>query len=96
VPILPAARRLAGADVVPGGTLDNLAHVKPHVSYAEGLACLDPIPLADAQTSGGLLISVPQTRVEWLLELLVSHRVDHTAVIGQVDGPGQGRIRVEM
>ncbi len=64
VPVLAAARELAAADAVPGGTLENLAHVSPHVDFAPGLSRVDRLLLADAQTSGGLLISVPPERAE--------------------------------
>ncbi|MBK9967876.1 MAG: selenide, water dikinase SelD, partial [Holophagales bacterium] len=60
VPIIEPARELAAAGVVPGGTLENLAHVSPHVDFAPGLSRVDQLLLADAQTSGGLLIAVPR------------------------------------
>ena len=59
VPVLEPARELAAADVVPGGTLDNLEHVSPFVDWSPGLSRVDRLLLADAQTSGGLLIAVP-------------------------------------
>ena len=46
------------ADVVPGGSLDNLEHVSPFVDWSPGLSRVDRILLADAQTSGGLLVAV--------------------------------------
>ena len=44
VPVIEPARELAAADVVPGGTLENLAHVSPHVDFAPGLSRVDQAP----------------------------------------------------
>ncbi len=95
VPILPAAQAFAGADVVPGGTLNNLAHVEPHVTFAAGVSRVAQLILADAQTSGGLLISLPAERVDALLATLHERGVKDAAWIGQVTGPGTGHISVE-
>ncbi len=95
VPVIQEARSLAGGDVVPGGTLDNLAHVRPHVEFDEKLSQLDQILLADAQTSGGLLICVPEKRCDNLLKELEQRGVETRAVVGRVLGNGSGRLFVK-
>jgi selenide,water dikinase len=40
--------------------------------------------LADAQTSGGLLMSVPETRVESLMNALRARGVTSAAIIGRI------------
>jgi selenide,water dikinase len=57
VPYLDGAREAARDGHVSGGTRRNLAWVGPHVSFAPGLGELEPLLLADAQTSGGLLVA---------------------------------------
>lgn len=94
VPVLEAARKLAAADVVPGGTLENLAHVSPHVDFAPGLSRVDRLLLADAQTSGGLLIAVPESRSTALLAALHGRGVVAACPIGRFTRPGRGRVRV--
>ncbi|HYN41918.1 MAG TPA: selenide, water dikinase SelD [Thermoanaerobaculia bacterium] len=94
VPVIEPARDLAAADVVPGGTLENLAHVSPHVDFAPDLSRVDRVVLADAQTSGGLLISVPADRCDALLATLREKGVVEARRIGRFTGPGPGRIRV--
>jgi len=47
---------LAGADVVPSGTRRNHAYLQPFVDWGE-LTEPEQLVLADAQTSGGLLIA---------------------------------------
>jgi len=101
VPIVPQARELAAAGMVPGGTERNLAWVSEWVD-ADGVEQLDLVLLADAQTSGGLVFGVDPERAGEVLADLESS--GHTAaVIGEVlsGGPnrgetavGSGRIRI--
>jgi selenium donor protein len=95
VPILDAARTFAGAGLVPGGTLNNLSYVEPHVTFAAGVSQVTRHILADAQTSGGLLISLPADDAEDLLAALRKRGVTQGAVIGQVTGHGAGHIVVD-
>jgi len=67
VPALPGAFELATSGVVPGGTLDNRAFTEPSVRYADGVPEVTRLLLNDAQTSGGLLISVARDRAATLL-----------------------------
>jgi cysteine desulfurase NifS/selenium donor protein len=94
VPVLEPARELAAADVVPGGTLDNLEYVSPFVDWSAGLSRVDRVLLADAQTSGGLLIAVPPERTAALLAALQERGVAEGRRVGRFTGPGDGRIRV--
>jgi selenide,water dikinase len=95
IPMLPAAQEFAAADVVPGGTLNNLAHVEPHVTFTPGVSRVVQLILADAQTSGGLLISLPADRVDALLAALRARGVSDAAHIGRVTEPGTGHITVK-
>jgi cysteine desulfurase len=94
VPVLAGARELAAAGAVPGGTLANLEHVSPATDFAPGVTRVDRLLLADAQTSGGLLISVAEAAAPRLLAELERRGVACAATIGRVTGPGEGRIRV--
>jgi selenide,water dikinase len=55
VPYLPGAQRLAGRGFLPGGTRRNLAWVSPWLQ--SDATELELLLLADAQTSGGLLLA---------------------------------------
>ncbi len=93
VPVLESARRLAGAGVIPGGTMDNLAYVRPHVDFDPALTETEQLLLADAQTSGGLLISLPEARAGQLLAELEARGVK-AARVGSITAPGTGRITI--
>jgi selenide,water dikinase len=93
VPLLPGAHDLARAGHVPGGTKRNLADLAVDVTWGDDVS--EPVRtlMADAQTSGGLLMAVPERRVAGLLEELEG-RTPALAVIGRlVEGP-VGRMRV--
>jgi selenide, water dikinase len=93
VPLLPGAVELAGRARFPGGTLRNLADVREDVSFPEDLPETRRALLADAQTSGGLLMAVPEEVLPELLDRLAG-RSPVAAVIGQVEEGPPGRIRV--
>lgn len=62
IPVLPEARTLAGPRTTSTGTRNNLQFLSPLVEWGAGTDDVDRLILADAQTSGGLLIAVPQAR----------------------------------
>ena len=61
IDLLPGALELAESGVVPGGTRRNLEFVQTRVSFDNQIDPIRKLMLADAQTSGGLLISLPET-----------------------------------
>jgi selenide, water dikinase len=90
VPVLPDVLDLARRDVVAGGTRRNHAFVRPHIEWGE-LTEPEQIVLADAQTSGGLLIAA--TDGDRLARELEARRVVHSEIGSVHDGPA-GRIRM--
>lgn len=57
VPYLDGARESARDGFISGGTRRNLAWVDPHVRWGSTVDELERLLLADAQTSGGLLVA---------------------------------------
>ena len=94
VPLLPLAREAAERNAIPGGSQRNLDSLGDHVEFA---AAVDPILrqlLADAQTSGGLLIALPAARRAALGAALAAQHTPAAAVIGRVVAGPAGRIVV--
>jgi selenide,water dikinase len=89
--LLPGVLDLARSDVVPGGTRRNLAHVRPHTDFGD-LTEPERAILADAQTSGGLLIA---TRNPVGLERALSDRAVPVAPLGRCVAGRPGAIHVE-
>jgi len=64
LPFFPSVKELAEKGTVPGGTKRNLDFVNNKVQFGEHLTDIDKLLLADAQTSGGLLIALPAEKTE--------------------------------
>ena len=94
VPVLPGAWELLEQGVAPGGTHRNLESVESSVDWEDDLTEHQRLLLCDAQTSGGLLISVPEAKVDLLLSELASAGVPITSVVGQISEGPAGRIQV--
>jgi selenide, water dikinase len=101
VPLFPGARALASAGHVPGGTKRNLKDVADIVDWGD-TDDLARTLLADAQTSGGLLIALPESDARALVAELSGSRNLPAAAAGDPPAPaiigvieeGGGRIRV--
>ena len=93
VPILEEAWTLARERVIPGGTHRNRAALEGVVAW-EGIDEDGQVLLCDAQTSGGLLMAVPEERVDRMLRALHTEGVPVAAVVGEITGPGQGEMTV--
>ena len=96
VPVLPQTLELAVAGMVPGGSRDNLAHAEGRVEWSEELAEVQRLLMCDAQTSGGLLISIPEPDSGPLLAQLHESGIADAAVIGRIVAEGSGTITVVL
>ena len=93
-PILAGAWELLEEGTVPGGTFRNLHAVSDSARWHTDLSEQQQLLLCDAQTSGGLLISVRRDRVNDLLSQLKDAGVATAALVGEItDGP-EGIIQV--
>lgn len=84
IPILTAAKDLAAQGVVPGGSRANLETVGSAYSFGEDISDDMKLLLADAQTSGGLLVSVDPAKTPEVVEALRKAGTPIAAVIGHV------------
>ena len=92
VPVFAGIHDLIDDGHIPGGTRRNAEDVADQVEFGE----LDEdsrLTLVDAQTSGGLLISVPATKADALRERMADSTLVQ-AVIGRVTAGEAGRISV--
>jgi selenide,water dikinase len=63
IPFLPFAHRYAGLGTFPGGASDNRLYFGPHIRFREGIPEEERMLLFDPQTSGGLLLAVPGSKI---------------------------------
>ncbi len=58
IPFISCAKKFAADYIFPGGSYDNMTFFEKHVRYARDLEAQEKLLLFDAQTSGGLLMTV--------------------------------------
>lgn len=94
VPILPDAKEYVAEGICPGGTRRNHEFLGDGVAYAADITEAEQLLLCDAQTSGGLLIAVPEHKTADLIDRLKQQRVMEVAVIGKTVEDPEGRVEV--
>ncbi|HFB61467.1 MAG TPA: selenide, water dikinase SelD, partial [Bacteroidetes bacterium] len=93
VPFLREVKNLATAGIIPGGTYNNLDFVKNFVDFGNRPRT-DQLLLCDAQTSGGLLVALPEKESLNYLQELSKNGVKQAYVIGRFTKEGPGQIHV--
>lgn len=84
VPLIEDVYELAVAGAIPGGTLNNLAFVSSVVEWDSSIPEIIKFILCDAQTSGGLLISLPQHDAEEFVKQFSEQYTLTASIIGTV------------
>jgi len=95
VPIIPEAMEFITANIIPGGTKNNLDYVSDHVIWNDKISHPEKIILCDAQTSGGLLISIKPDFAKKMLMELHKNGINDSAIIGSFIRKGEGKILVK-
>jgi selenide,water dikinase len=85
--------QLIAADCVPAGTRQNLKTAESICEW-NNVSAAQKYLLADAQTSGGLLLCVPPKRLKKVLEMLKRARTPCAVVIGKIVRAAKPRITV--
>lgn len=95
VPLLPEALDSVRMGLVPGGSFSNRDYCSHQLIGPERI---DPVLLdilSDAQTSGGLLISLPERQAASLLRELKAGGVADAALVGRAAAADKGTIAFE-
>ncbi len=95
VPFFPEAKEYAEMGMIPGGLHRNRDYRQDMVEMDSKVPRYLQDILFDPQTSGGLLIAVPEARASSLLKKLHAQGVTEAAIIGEVVEENKGRIRVK-
>ena len=93
VPLIASAWDYAVAGMIPGGTNNNLEFVRSLLDFDPSVPEMLKILLADAQTSGGLLVALPAEQAAEAINELVAAGISRASVIGKII-KGTSRIHV--
>jgi selenide, water dikinase len=95
IPILEGAREYAAQGLVPGGAYCNQRFLEQETHISGKVPELGRIILFDPQTSGGLLIALPESEGEDLLRKLQERGIKEASIIGRVVPREKNLITVE-
>lgn len=94
VPLLSQARRLVAEGVAPGGSRSNARNLRPRTEVGEGVTDEDFLLVSDAQTSGGLLVALPESDAERYAAACREKGAPAAAVVGRVLERGPSLLRL--
>lgn len=94
VPLLPEVKKYAQMGLIPGGTYRNKEFRSHMVEAVAEISNEMFLVLFDAQTSGGLLISLPELQADVLLGRMHDEGVERATIIGEVVAEPKGKIRI--
>lgn len=95
IPQLEGLYRLIDLEVTPGGIFSNMDFYGKKITWNDNIKDADKYILFDAQTSGGLLISMPAAAAEKYVTACRKQGLKYAGIIGQVTTAGNGRIQVD-
>jgi selenium donor protein len=84
VPVLPMTWELAAMNMIPGGTRNNLQFVEDITDWDPAVPEIARIILADAQTSGGLLITLPESVAADFIDKCHEAGIGEAVVVGRI------------
>ena len=94
LPFYPHARQMYRKGETTGSNKANRQLVGGHWEGVKSMALEEEELLFDPQTSGGLLLSVPETEADELVEALQAAGVDTAVRVGKVVGGERPLVRV--
>ena len=76
ISFIKGSKKLAADGIIPEGTKNNYSFIKEHVEFSDNLEKYQRYLLSDSQTSGGLLISIPEEKFEDLNSKLLDAKCE--------------------
>ena len=94
IPLLSQVRRLVAEGVAPGGSRSNMRTLRERSEAGAGVSEDDLLILSDAQTSGGLLVALPESQAEAFAARTRERGASRASVIGAVQPRGEKLLRI--
>jgi selenide,water dikinase len=93
VPIISRVKEFITSGIIPKGAQKNLEFFGRHIIFPQGFSKEDKIALCDPQTSGGLLIALPQEGLRRFETIAKRERLSYW-IIGEVI-KGKGKVLIK-
>jgi len=94
LPFMKQVKELAFGGAIPGGTYKNLDFYKEWIQWESLLSETEKLMFCDAQTSGGLLVALPEKQAFRALHELKLQGIENAVIIGRITEKGNGFIHV--
>jgi selenide, water dikinase len=94
IPLLSQVRRLVAEGVAPGGSRANMRNLMARTQAGPGVGEDDLLILSDAQTSGGLLVALPEGEAEAFAARCRALGAPRASVVGSVKPRGARLLEV--
>ena len=94
VPVIEEAWEFATSNIIPGGSTNNLNHFSKYIDWDTNLSEIEKIILCDAQTSGGLLFTIPMSQKDEVIKQLKESGIEFASHVGNCVSKGNGVISV--
>lgn len=93
IPILNGVRELLNEGCIPSTVFKNLDFTREETFFDPSLTIEEKAIVADAQTSGGLLICIAENQAKSLLKELQQH-YPHSKIVGRVEQKGDKLLNI--
>ncbi|SVB11172.1 uncharacterized protein METZ01_LOCUS164026, partial [marine metagenome] len=94
IPYINGTSELAEKGIIPKGSKQNFNTSKKYTNFSETISEIGKFILSDAQTSGGLLISLPENQANEYLNRFRNETGMEAAIIGKIVEKGKDAITV--
>jgi selenide,water dikinase len=94
IPLLAEAHRIALRGIAPDGSRVNVRNLRPRTDVGSGVTDEDFLLLCDAQTSGGLLVALPEGEAAGYSQRCRELGAERAAVVGRVVERSASALRV--
>ena len=84
IPVFSGSKDLLKKDIYPAGTIRNLEYVEKHIDFPSNLSPIEKKLLADPQTSGGMLMAVPEKNLNKVTDFLENNDSKKIEIIGEI------------
>ena len=96
IPLINGTKELAEKGFIPGGSKRNFKTSENYTKFSESMSEIEKIIFADAQTSGGLLISLSENQANKFLNRFRDETGMEAAIIGKIFEKGKDTIAVHL
>ena len=94
IPLINGTKELAEKGFIPGGSKQNFKTSENYTKFSESMSEIEKFILADAQTSGGLLVSLSENQANEFLNRFRDETGMEASIIGKIFEKGKDTITV--